>query len=78
MQKIFIGLIDVYRYFVSPILGQHCRFIPSCSEFAYQAITQHGAWWGIRLSITRVLHCHPWHVGGYDPVPKVLNKKKVA
>ena len=62
-------LIAGYRYAVSPMLGAHCRFHPSCSIYASEALQRHGLWRGGRLAIARLCRCHPWHPGGYDPVP---------
>lgn len=64
-----IGLISVYRYFISLLLGNCCRFEPSCSTYAMEAIKLHGCFKGCRLAIWRVLRCHPWHPGGIDHVP---------
>jgi len=58
-----------YRYFVSPMLPPACRFSPSCSEYAEEALERHGAWRGTWLATRRVCRCGPWHAGGYDPVP---------
>ena len=69
MQKILIVLVRGYRYLVSPVLGNHCRFYPSCSVYAEGALAVHGAWRGSWLAIRRLAHCHPWHAGGHDPVP---------
>jgi uncharacterized protein len=63
--------IVAYRRWVSPALPARCRFYPSCSAYALEAVTTHGAWRGIGLAIWRVLRCHPFHPGGYDPVPPV-------
>ena len=62
-------LIKGYRFFVSPLLGQNCRFYPSCSAYAEEALTLHGLLKGSWLSAKRIGCCHPWHAGGYDPVP---------
>ncbi len=70
MQKILILLIRGYQLIVSPWLGSHCRFYPSCSEYAQIAIAEHGVWRGLFLSIKRLSRCHPWHPGGIDPVPE--------
>jgi len=70
MQKILILLIRGYQLIVSPWLGSHCRFYPSCSEYAQIAIAEHGVWRGLFLSIKRLSRCHPWHPGGVDPVPE--------
>ncbi|MCX7178581.1 MAG: membrane protein insertion efficiency factor YidD [Proteobacteria bacterium] len=69
MQKLLIGLIRLYRYAVSPLLGQNCRFYPSCSEYSLEALQRHGVARGLRLSVRRFGRCHPWHPGGFDPVP---------
>ncbi len=70
MQKFFILLIRGYQLVISPWLGPHCRFYPSCSEYTLIAIKTHGALYGIGLGIKRILRCHPWHPGGFDPVPE--------
>lgn len=67
--RALIALIAAYRYLVSPMLGRNCRFAPSCSEYASEALSRHGLWRGGALAVRRVLRCHPWHPGGYDPVP---------
>ena len=59
-----------YRYGLSPLLGPRCRFYPSCSAYALEALEHHGAMKGAWLSLRRILRCHPWHPGGYDPVPE--------
>ncbi len=64
-----LGLIKVYQWTISPMLGQHCRFAPSCSQYAVEAIKKHGAWRGSLYTIRRLSKCHPWHEGGHDPVP---------
>jgi len=61
--------IRAYRYVISPMLGPTCRFYPSCSCYAEEALHQHGALRGTYLTVRRLLRCHPWHEGGYDPVP---------
>ena len=69
MRWIIIQLIRGYRYLLSPWLGSHCRFHPSCSCYALTAIERHGALRGSRLALGRLLRCHPWHPGGIDEVP---------
>jgi hypothetical protein len=65
-----------YRRFISPLLGPRCRFAPSCSEYALAALAEHGAARGLWLAVARIARCHPFHPGGYDPVP--ARKPKVA
>lgn len=69
MARFLQFLIQAYRYLVSPWLGANCRYYPSCSEYASQAIAKHGAAKGSWLAAKRVCRCHPWHDGGFDPVP---------
>lgn len=69
MKVVLLGLIKFYRYAVSPMLGRNCRYFPSCSEYAAEAVTKFGAMRGGWLALKRVCRCHPWHPGGYDPVP---------
>ncbi len=70
MRRLLLLLIRGYRYFISPLLGPHCRFSPSCSAYALEAIEIYGAGKGLWLALRRLSKCHPWHEGGYDPVPK--------
>ena len=63
------GAIITYQWTLRPLLGCNCRFHPSCSDFAAEALTEHGALRGSWLSVRRILRCNPWHPGGYDPVP---------
>ena len=67
--KVLIGVITLYRLFVSPLLGTNCRFQPSCSAYGIEAITRHGALKGGWLTVRRISKCHPWGESGYDPVP---------
>jgi putative membrane protein insertion efficiency factor len=69
MAKVLLALVAAYRYLLSPMLGRSCRFFPSCSEYAMEALERHGALRGTWLTVRRVARCHPWHPGGYDPVP---------
>ncbi|WP_428356773.1 membrane protein insertion efficiency factor YidD [Methyloprofundus sp.] len=75
MRYLLIALLRFYKYFISPMLGNHCRFHPSCSSYAMQAITMHGAISGSYLTIKRLLRCHPFYHGDIDdPVPKKVGK----
>ena len=69
MSKVLIGLIRAYQIVLSPLLGAHCRFEPTCSQFAIDALRKHGAVRGTWLACRRILRCQPFHPGGYDPVP---------
>jgi putative membrane protein insertion efficiency factor len=69
MKSVLLGLIRVYQYLFRPVLGSNCRFAPSCSDYAREAVSTHGALKGSWLALRRVLRCHPYHPGGYDPVP---------
>ncbi|MDD1622464.1 MAG: membrane protein insertion efficiency factor YidD [Methylococcaceae bacterium] len=74
MRLLLIALIKAYKYFISPLLGPHCRFYPSCSSYGLEAIQLHGAAKGSYLTLRRLLKCHPFHEGGIDPVPEKLSK----
>ncbi|MBW2436532.1 MAG: membrane protein insertion efficiency factor YidD [Desulfobacterales bacterium] len=67
--------IRAYQYTLSPILGPCCRFYPTCSNYAHQAIQQHGPFYGLILASKRLLRCHPFHPGGVDPVPQSARNK---
>jgi uncharacterized protein len=64
-----LSLIKVYRYFISPLLGNQCRFYPTCSHYGEEAYQRFGIIKGSWLTIKRIVKCHPWHSGGFDPVP---------
>lgn len=70
MRVILLAVIKAYRFLLSPWLGQHCRFYPTCSSYALTAIERFGALRGGWLTLLRLLRCHPWHAGGVDPVPE--------
>ena len=80
MRSLFISLIKAYQYLISPFLGPCCRFHPTCSHYAIEAINEHGVLKGGYLSVRRIIKCHPLHEGGHDPVPtkqdKPLNSDK--
>jgi putative membrane protein insertion efficiency factor len=69
IRAILLAIIAGYRRFISPLLPSSCRFHPTCSQYAHQAIAQHGAARGSWLAAKRILKCHPFHPGGLDPVP---------
>lgn len=76
MKRIAIALVHLYQYLLSPLLGPRCRFHPSCSHYAIEALEKHGLLRGLWLSLRRLLRCHPWHLGGYDPVPEPSPKER--
>ena len=73
---ILINLIKSYKFLISPLLGQSCRYLPTCSEYSIEALRTYGFFKGIFLSIKRILSCHPWGQGGFDPVKKEMKVKK--
>jgi len=75
MQRLLLLLIAGYRLLLRPLLGNHCRFYPSCSAYADEAVRRHGALTGAWLGLRRLLRCHPWHAGGVDPVPEEIGKR---
>jgi len=71
------GAVRTYQLTLRGIIGSHCRFYPHCSAYAMEALDTHGAARGSLLAARRVLRCHPWHPGGYDPVPAAQNSSAV-
>lgn len=69
MKRLVLGLIRFYQHYISPLTGPTCRFQPTCSHYTYEAIEKYGLIKGMWLGIKRILRCHPFHPGGYDPVP---------
>ncbi|MDI9243789.1 membrane protein insertion efficiency factor YidD [Marinobacter sp. CHS3-4] len=69
MRKLLLLPIRFYQYAISPMMASHCRYHPTCSQYAVEAISYHGGIKGLFLAIKRLLRCHPWTEGGYDPVP---------
>jgi putative membrane protein insertion efficiency factor len=68
--------IRAYQRFISPLLGDRCRFYPSCSQYMLQAIERHGAFRGVYLGVRRLLRCHPWNPGGFDEVPDAFSWRR--
>jgi putative membrane protein insertion efficiency factor len=69
VKYLLIGFIRAWRFAISPLYGQVCRYHPSCSAYALEAVTVHGSVRGTWLAVRRLARCHPWSDGGYDPVP---------
>ncbi|MEX0429584.1 membrane protein insertion efficiency factor YidD [Nocardioides sp. DS6] len=69
MKYLLIGLLRLYRTFISPLYGDVCKYYPSCSAYALDAVREHGSVKGSWLAVRRVARCHPWAKGGFDPVP---------
>jgi uncharacterized protein len=69
VKYVLIGLLRMYRFFISPLYGQVCRYHPTCSAYALEAVTVHGSIRGSWYALRRLASCHPWSDGGYDPVP---------
>lgn len=74
MRSIVLFMIRGYSYLLSPLLGNNCRFYPTCSAYALTAVERFGVARGLWLALRRLGRCHPWHEGGYDPVPDTLKK----
>ncbi len=73
-RRALTGLVKFYRYFISPLMAERCRFYPTCSAYALEALDRHGSLKGSLLTVKRLLRCHPWHPGGFDPVPENTDK----
>ncbi len=76
LSQLVILLVRGYQLMLSPLLGNHCRHTPSCSQYMIQAIREWGLWKGIRLGLNRFTRCHPWGTSGYDPVPSKEEEEK--
>lgn len=75
MKYIIIGIFRFYQKFISPLTGPNCRFYPTCSHYGVEAVQKHGAIKGGYLTVKRISKCHPFHEGGFDPVPEPVKKK---
>ena len=73
---LLIKIIKIYKFLISPLLGNSCRYLPTCSEYSIDALKTYGFFKGVFLSIKRILSCHPWGSGGFDPVKKEIKVKK--
>lgn len=69
MKKLLLIFIKFYQYFISPFIGNNCRYYPTCSAYAVEAVEKYGSLKGALLTAKRILRCHPFHAGGFDPVP---------
>ncbi len=69
LKKLLLLIIRVYQIIISPFFPSACRFYPTCSQYAIDALTRYGIFYGFYLAVKRILKCHPFHPGGYDPVP---------
>jgi uncharacterized protein len=69
MKYVLLAVIRFYQRFISPLLGSSCRYYPSCSHYTYEAIEKYGVGKGGWMGLRRIARCHPWHPGGFDPVP---------
>lgn len=76
MRKLLLAPIRFYQYALSPMMASHCRHYPTCSQYAVEAINHHGALKGLILASRRLLRCHPWAEGGYDPVPGMAQSER--
>ena len=73
---LLIKLIKIYKFLISPLLGNSCRYFPTCSEYSIESLKSYGLFKGLYLSLKRILSCHPWGSGGFDPVKKKIKVKK--
>ncbi|MCY3707351.1 MAG: membrane protein insertion efficiency factor YidD [Caldilineaceae bacterium] len=69
MRTVLLLLIRLYQRSISPLMGSNCRFYPTCSQYTYEAVERYGAAQGGWMGLRRICRCHPWHPGGFDPVP---------
>lgn len=78
MRRVLIFFIRAYQYAVSPFFPPSCRFYPTCSAYALEAVERHGPIPGLWFALRRLLRCHPWHPGGFDPVPPVAGSRGLS
>jgi putative membrane protein insertion efficiency factor len=78
VKYLLIGLLRAYRAVISPLYGQVCRYHPSCSAYALESVQRHGSIKGSWLALRRLARCHPWALGGYDPVPSTFSWRAAA
>ena len=78
MARFLVWLLGMYKSAVSPFFPGRCRYVPTCSEYAREAIQRFGALQGSFLALKRILRCHPFHAGGYDPVPDALGQNRFS
>jgi uncharacterized protein len=71
MKRLALALIRFYQLTISRVLPSNCRYLPTCSQYTYEAVTKYGIGRGIWMGMKRIARCHPWHEGGYDPVPEI-------
>lgn len=76
MKQLLLGMVRLYRLVISPLLPTSCRFYPTCSAYCEEAIGRYGALAGFRMSAKRLMRCHPWSEGGYDPVPESVGHQQ--
>ena len=76
MRRIIVFIIRGYQYLLSPYMASSCRYTPTCSNYAIEAFQRFGFFRGLILAVRRIVSCHPWHDGGYDPVPATFTLKK--
>ena len=74
--SMLIKFIKIYKYMISPLIGPSCRYLPTCSEYSIEALKTYGFLKGLMLSFKRIMSCHPWGNGGFDPVKKEMKMKK--
>jgi len=77
MKSLVLSLIRLYQLCLSSVLGPRCRFYPTCSHYTQEAIEHHGLWQGSKLGLKRICKCHPFHPGGFDPVPSTAHSPVV-